>query len=64
MTTLRDRMHETVDSSHTDLATLVERSRRRAPRCGAAAGWRPPAGSPAVSQFSVPVPWQARTAAR
>ena len=29
MTTLRDRMHETVDSTHTDLATLVERSRRQ-----------------------------------
>ena len=29
MTTLRDRMHETVDSSHTDLSTLVERSRQQ-----------------------------------
>jgi hypothetical protein len=29
MTTLRDRMHETVDHDHTDLATLVERSREQ-----------------------------------
>lgn len=29
MTTLRDRMHETVDHNHTDLATLVERSREQ-----------------------------------
>ena len=29
MTTLRDRMHETVDHNHADLATLVERSREQ-----------------------------------